>query len=141
MMKIVTSLQRPWKATYTELVAHDYKILVIWKAEIGRIVVSGQPGQKKKKFVRSHLKAKKLSMVAYACHPSYSGKSWSRRHDPGWPRQKVRPYLQNNQKKKMDGSVAQMVECLPIKCEVLSSKPQYLKKKWNQKNRIQSQKD
>jgi hypothetical protein len=46
-------------------------ILATWQAEIGRIVVRGQKGEKK--TVRlPH--GKKLDMVAHACHSNYSRK-------------------------------------------------------------------
>jgi hypothetical protein len=48
----------------------------------------------KKSSQNSHLNGekKKLGMAACACHPSD--------HCPGWPRQKERPYLKNNQSKR-----------------------------------------
>jgi hypothetical protein len=33
----------------------------------------------------------------------------------------MRPYLKNNQHKKRAGEVAQVVECLPSKCEAMNS--------------------
>jgi hypothetical protein len=42
-------------------------------AEIRRIIVTGLPRQKKKKFPRPHLNRKKLSMMVHTCHPSYRG--------------------------------------------------------------------
>jgi hypothetical protein len=39
-----------------------------WKAEIRRIMVLGQPGQKK--FARPHLNGKNLGVVVQTCHPS-----------------------------------------------------------------------
>jgi hypothetical protein len=43
--------------------------LAPWEAEMGRIAVLGQPGQKN--FARVHLNRNKLSMVVRACHLSY----------------------------------------------------------------------
>jgi hypothetical protein len=54
----------------------------------------------KKKFTRSHLNRKMLSMVVYACHPSYSEIHKSEGCGPCQPGQKVRSYLQNNQSKR-----------------------------------------
>jgi hypothetical protein len=56
--------------------------------------------------------------MAHACHSSYAGSinritlqvSWAKKQDPIW---KIR-------KTKTDGSVAQGVEHLPSKCELLS---------------------
>jgi hypothetical protein len=64
--------------------------LANWKAEIRRIMGPGQTGQKK--FMRSiSMGNKKLSVLAFACHPCYCGQS-----EIG----SLRPYLQNNQSKK-----------------------------------------
>jgi hypothetical protein len=41
-------------------------ILASWEDEIRRVTVSGQPGQKK--FMRLHLKRKKLDVIEYDCH-------------------------------------------------------------------------
>jgi hypothetical protein len=48
----------------------------MWEAEIRRIMVPGQPEQKKKKkkIMSLHLHEKKLAVVVCACHPSYSRK-------------------------------------------------------------------
>jgi hypothetical protein len=54
-------------------------------------------------------------MVAHACHPKYAGNI--KNHGPGI---NGRPYLKNN-KAKRTGVMAQVVECLPSKCEALSS--------------------
>jgi hypothetical protein len=67
-----------------------------WKAEIRRINVPGQTGQK---FVRPYLSGKKLDMVPYPCHPWNSGKHKIGGHGTSQPGQRVRPYLQNNQSK------------------------------------------
>jgi hypothetical protein len=40
-----------------------------------------------------------------------------------------RQILENTQHKKMGGRVSQMGECLPCKCEALSSNPNTIKKK------------
>jgi hypothetical protein len=39
-------------------------------------------------------------MVAYTCHPATAVSLKYEDHGSGWSRQKVRPYLQNNQKRK-----------------------------------------
>jgi hypothetical protein len=62
-------------------------------------------------FARRHLNSKKLSMPVSACYCSCDGKhkigdSWSKL---AWTKKKMRPYLQNNQRKKDEG-VAQAVE-------------------------------
>jgi hypothetical protein len=76
-----------------------------------------------KKFVRFHLNAEKLGMVAPACHPSYSRKYiqerlWSR---PTWTKSETLS-SKNNQSKK--GWMHQL-----SKFEVLSSNPRTTKKK------------
>jgi hypothetical protein len=44
-------------------------ILATWVIEIGRIMVLGQPRQKK--FARPHLNEKKLGMTVCTCHSSH----------------------------------------------------------------------
>jgi hypothetical protein len=46
--------------------------VTILEAEIGKMMVSGQPGQKS--FQDATSMGKKLGMVAHACHPSEGGK-------------------------------------------------------------------
>jgi hypothetical protein len=53
------------------------------ESEIWKIIVSGQPGQKK--FARPHLSGKRLDVVLHTCHPSH-GKKQSR---PAWTRSKI----------------------------------------------------
>jgi hypothetical protein len=53
----------------------------MWKGEIGRILVPGQPQQKQ--FARPYLDGKKPEIVVCACHPSNGKKHkigglWSR---------------------------------------------------------------
>jgi hypothetical protein len=47
-------------------------ILATWEAEIRRILVQSQPGQKM--FARPHLNGKKLGMMTCACHPGDRGR-------------------------------------------------------------------
>jgi hypothetical protein len=69
------------------------------EAKIGRIAVRGQSRQKK--VQRSHLKRKKLGMVACACHPSYGRKHKTRRIVvPGLLGKTMKPYVKNNQSKR-----------------------------------------
>jgi hypothetical protein len=42
--------------------------VILREAKIGRIAISGQPGENK--FVRLHLNVKKLDVVAWACYLS-----------------------------------------------------------------------
>jgi hypothetical protein len=69
------------------------------------------------KFDRSHLQ-KQLRVVVHICHPSYVGKH-TQDLSPGWAEHKVRSCLKNNQGR--TSRVAQVVEHLLNKCEVLSS--------------------
>jgi hypothetical protein len=66
--------------------------------------------------------------VAHACNPSYLGGGGRRILSLRTAQTKlVRPYLKN----KRSGSVAQVVEHLPSKCEALSSNPTlHIKKEW-----------
>jgi hypothetical protein len=66
------------------------------KAEIGRIILPKQAGQKS--LQDPHLNEKRLGVVACPCHPSHGGKPEI--GGPGWPGQKARPYVQNNQSTK-----------------------------------------
>jgi hypothetical protein len=70
------------------------------------------------------------ALVAPAYNPSNSGCRDQGDQDlkPAWAT-KPRPYLKNTQYKKGAGRVTQVVECLPSKCEVLSSNPSTTKKK------------
>jgi hypothetical protein len=57
-------------------------ILATWEAEIRRITVRGQLGQK----VRDPLlNGKKLGMVVHACHPRDGRKLKIENCGPGWP--------------------------------------------------------
>jgi hypothetical protein len=81
-------------------------------AEIRRIKVPGQPGQKKK-FRRPHLNRKKLHMVVHSFHPSYGGKSKIKglQFRLTWVKSEN---LSDNQRKRA-GGVVQPVEHLPHK--------------------------
>jgi hypothetical protein len=68
--------------------------LATWEAEIQRITVTGQPGQKSLRD--PHLNGKSWAWWCASVIPLMLGsKSWSR---PAWA--KTRPYFQNNQNKK-----------------------------------------
>jgi hypothetical protein len=85
---------------YSSIARHQWLtsvILAAWKAEIKRITFPGQPGQMKVCQISSEWKT--LGILVCACHPSMIG-SVSLDSSLGWPGQKVRPYLQNNQSKK-----------------------------------------
>jgi hypothetical protein len=64
-----------------------------------------------------------------ACHPNYTGKHKWKDCSPGQPGHKARPYLKNNQFKKVWGCVAYQVDHLPAKCEALNSTPNSVKKR------------
>jgi hypothetical protein len=51
-------------------------------------------------------------MVVHACHSNNGGKFKTKGHGPGQCRQKVRLYPQNNQSKKLEAYMAQVVERL-----------------------------
>jgi hypothetical protein len=75
-------------------------VILAWLAEIGKIMVPGQP-QGEKSLQDPHLNGQKLGLVVHTPHPSCNSKykiggSWSRL----WPGQKEKPYLQNNQNKR-----------------------------------------
>jgi hypothetical protein len=53
-------------------------------------------------------------MVVHVCRSSYGGRVKWEDQGPGQPKQKARPYLQNNQSKR-SGGMALMVECLERK--------------------------
>jgi hypothetical protein len=70
-------------------------ILTPLEAEVRRIMVQGQSGQK----VWETLSQLTAHMVACACHPNYI-EGWDQEdHGPSWIGQKARPYLKNNQSK------------------------------------------
>jgi hypothetical protein len=71
-----------------------------------------RPAQAKKKFVRSHLKGKKLEIMAYTCHFNKDRKR--RIAVQASPGQNRRPYLHIIRKKRARG-LAQVVERLPSK--------------------------
>jgi hypothetical protein len=71
-------------------VAHAYNPCYLGRLRLGNLF-QASPQKKKKKFVRPHLKRKKLDMVMCTYHSSYSGKgkiggSWSR---PAWAKGKT----------------------------------------------------
>jgi hypothetical protein len=72
----------------------------------------------------------KPGIVVRACNPSYSGgrdqeaQSWR----PAWANSLRDPILKNPSQNRT-GGVAQVVKCLPSKCEALSSNPNTEKKK------------
>jgi hypothetical protein len=69
-------------------------------------------------------------MRAHACNLSYKGGRGRRITAQEQPQAKsMKPYLKNNQTKNRAGGVAQVVACLPSKCESLSSNPSTSKKK------------
>jgi hypothetical protein len=87
-------------SSHTSVVGHQSLITLIlatWEAEIGSITVSGQPRQKVHKALSQQ---KKLSVVVRTSCTSDCGKRKWENCSLGWSRQKVRPYLQNNQSKK-----------------------------------------
>jgi hypothetical protein len=69
------------------------------EAEIGRIVVLGQP-RKRVGETSIHDNGKKLVWWHTAVFPVMVGSLKQENRSPGQPRQKMRPYLQNNQSKK-----------------------------------------
>jgi hypothetical protein len=72
-------------------------ILAIWEAEIRRITFQTQSGKKVSKTTFQPL----LGAVACSCHPRDDKRHKTEEDSgPGWPRQKVMPYLQNNESKK-----------------------------------------
>jgi hypothetical protein len=71
---------------------------------------------------------KKLGLVNVPVIPPITG-IIKENCGPGPPGQKVRPYLQNNQRKKGARGMTQVVECLPCKHKTLSSNPVQKKKK------------
>jgi hypothetical protein len=72
-------------------------ILATWKVEIGRVEVWGQP---RKKFTKPHLNRKSWVWWHAPVTLATAGSVKYEAHSPGWPGQKVRPYLKNNQRKK-----------------------------------------
>jgi hypothetical protein len=72
-------------------------ILVIWEAEIGRIIIPGQPGQiSLQDPILTNGWVRWYMPVISAMEESIEQGGCS----PGWPGQKARPYLKNNQRKK-----------------------------------------
>jgi hypothetical protein len=72
-------------------------ILAPQEIEIRRIVVQGQSGQK---FARLHLSGKSWVWWHVPVILVTEGSVKYEAGGPSWPRQKVRPYFQNNQSKK-----------------------------------------
>jgi hypothetical protein len=68
------------------------------EAEIGRTVVLGQPRQKS--LQDSISMEKSWAWWHMSATPATAGSIKWEDHDQGWPRQNMRPYLQNNQSKK-----------------------------------------
>jgi hypothetical protein len=100
---------------------HQWLTVVIsttQEAEIEKITILGQPGQKRS---RDPISTEKAGQVIRTCHPSYSGKSemgasWSRL---AWAKSKI-PISKITSAKRA-GGIAQVVKCLPGKWETLSS--------------------
>jgi hypothetical protein len=97
-------------------------ISVIWKVEIRRIEVQGQPRQKVLKTPSQPIKAGHggTHLSSQLC-----GNHKQEDCSPVWPMHKTRHYLKNNQSKKGWGVTE---ECLPSKCKALSSNPSTAKK-------------
>jgi hypothetical protein len=72
-----------------------------------------------------------LGVMICSCHPSYSGryKTGDLRSRPAWA--KKRDHISKITRAKCAGGMAQGAECLPIKCEATSSKPNNDKKQTN----------
>jgi hypothetical protein len=68
-------------------------ILASWEAEIGRIMVQGQPEQKV-------CQTSSQPVATHICHPSCARKHKWEDYSAGQPRHKVRFYLKNTQCKK-----------------------------------------
>jgi hypothetical protein len=85
------------------------------EAEIRKMTVQSQPRQK---FCKTSTQPIAGCTVVCTYHPNKLKKQDG---SPGQPRQKARPYLQNNQSKKRAGGIAQIIEHLPTKCKDLSS--------------------
>jgi hypothetical protein len=94
---------------------------------LGRSRAQTSPGKKKKKLKTPPSQEKKLAMVACTCHPSNNGK-----HKIGglWS---MLTWAKSETRGKRAGGVAQVVESLPGKYEVLSSTPSAAQKKRLQK--------
>jgi hypothetical protein len=99
--------------------------------EIARIVVPGQPGQKRKKISKIYLDRKRWVWRHASVIPLLVG-SLEQDCGPGQPGQKVRPCLQNNQSKRAGGR-AQVVELLTGKHKIPSSSPSTTRKNNNKK--------
>jgi hypothetical protein len=91
-------------------------IIAMREAELGRIMVQGQPEQKVHK---TPAQQKTLDVVACACHPSDGSECLIQEdHSPGWPGQRVRPYFQNSQTTKgwrWGSSLPTKVQCPEFK--------------------------
>jgi hypothetical protein len=64
-----------------------------------------------------------LGVVAHTCNPSYAGVRGRWIQTQGWPRQNWETLSEKKTKQTELVGVAQMVQCLPSKNEVLTSKP------------------
>jgi hypothetical protein len=74
-------------------------------------------------------------MVVYAYDPSYKGGRSRRIEVLGSPGQKCEMLSKEQAKSKGTGYVAQVVECLPSKCETLSSIPNTSRKERKKKQK------
>jgi hypothetical protein len=85
---------------------------------------------------------RKLGMVLQSCHPNCSGNKKNSRIAvrAGQPRQKARPYLQNNHSKKGE-VMAQVLDHLTSKSKALSSNPSTTKKKKKRKKKRKERKN
>jgi hypothetical protein len=97
---------------------------------------SRQAMREKKKLVRYHLNGKRLDL-AHSCHPTHGGK---RKLGRFWSWEKVRPYLQNTQRKRARG-ITQMLENLPSSCKALSSNYQILPRREREKEMTEMKRD
>jgi hypothetical protein len=97
-----------------------------WEAEIVRIAIWGQLGQKVCKIPFQPMTGCDGShLILYLLKEAQIGGS---RISPGGPKRNVKPYLKNNHINRVD-KVAQEVECLPSKHKDPSSTPNTIKKK------------
>jgi hypothetical protein len=107
----------------------------ILESETGKITVCGLPGQRSSQEHISTEKEEKKKKKAWGM--CLSSQQWedlkSEDQNPGWPRQKVRLYIQNIQSK-MVGGMCQAVDYLPCMC-TLSSNPSNTHTKKNHKKK------
>jgi hypothetical protein len=100
-------------------------ILASWETEIGRMMV---PSQLCKKFTDPHLNRKTWVWQCMSVTPTTTGSINRRNTVHTGPGKNWDSYLQNKQGK-WTGSLAQPVERLTDKCEVLTLNPSNTKKK------------